>query len=827
MGLMQWLRIGSRVESRLGKADGLVEAGRLADAARVLQDLALRGVAEAQWRLARCYQHGEGVVPDFAQAVVLLRAAAQAGHLPAQAHLGEVLLRGIDKAPATTTASVARLEQLRGGNSLLGQLFAEGFLVPQNADEAALWNERAARAGDTGAQARYGYQLLMGFGVPRDREAARGWLEASAAGAHEGGQFGLGLYHSAPDSPEPDSALALVWFERAAAQGNASACLCAGQILLAGDGSSARNPGRGQALLEEAARQGLTEAMYRLGEMHLKGTVGMADPMLAESWLQRAAERGHMAALLMLVRLLASDPEPQLEAATAWCRRAADADVGEAQFLMGQFHLAGEGVLHDPKEAQRWFVRATKNGVMDAHERLGFIHATGLTGKIDHPAARTEFERAAQADHTGAMVQLGDMHRHGLGGAVNAGAATRWYEQAAARGSAEACLKLGTLHAEGLIVAQDHGAAARWYASGAERGSPEATFNLAHLYLQGKGVARSADRGRALLSEAAAAGVSIAAEQLAGLLESPGNRQQSHLAPVPSVPSVALCAIMKNEGRAVLEWVAHHAVLGFDRIAIYDNGSTGESADLLRQLGEQKVIEYVQWPDMAGEAPQRRAYNHFLQSAREDWVCFLDADEFLNLKVDDSIHAFVQRVPEDVAAVGINWRIFGSSGHEQPPPGLVTESYLRCSEVAFDANRHIKTLARRMQLTEMVVHAGIVRGGRYIDEAGRSIGVPVDGSPGALTAINDGLIDAVSSSTCQVNHYLLKSRQCYEQKRRRGDADRASDAADKFEKLAGDGFWSFHDRNECVDLTILRWLPQLRSKLEWMNRQLTTEHRPG
>ena len=132
-----------------------------------------------------------------------------------------------------------------------------------------------------------------------------------------------------------------------------------------------------------------------------------------------------------------------------------------------------------------------------------------------------------------------------------------------------------------------------------------------------------------------------------------------------------------------------------------------------------------------------------------------------------------------------------------------------------------------MQLTEMVVHAGIVRGGRYIDEAGRSIGVPVDGSPGALTAINDGLIDAVSSSTCQVNHYLLKSRQCYEQKRRRGDADRASDAADKFEKLAGDGFWSFHDRNECVDLTILRWLPQLRSKLEWMNRQLTTEHRPG
>ena len=56
---------------------------------------------------------------------------------------------------------------------------------------------------------------------------------------------------------------------------------------------------------------------------------------------------------------------------------------------------------------------------------------------------------------------------------------------------------------------------------------------------------------------------------------------------------LTLVSIMKDEGDAPLEWVAFHRAVGISRFRIYDNGSTGESADVLKRLGQ--TVEIVDW----------------------------------------------------------------------------------------------------------------------------------------------------------------------------------------------------------------------------------------
>jgi hypothetical protein len=38
--------------------------------------------------------------------------------------------------------------------------------------------------------------------------------------------------------------------------------------------------------------------------------------------------------------------------------------------------------------------------------------------------------------------------------------------------------------------------------------------------------------------------------------------------------NIAICAIFKNEGPHLLEWLAFHNMTGVDHFVLYDNGST-------------------------------------------------------------------------------------------------------------------------------------------------------------------------------------------------------------------------------------------------------------
>lgn len=112
---------------------------------------------------------------------------------------------------------------------------------------------------------------------------------------------------------------------------------------------------------------------------------------------------------------------------------------------------------------------------------------------------------------------------------------------------------------------------------------------------------------------------------------------------------------------------------------------------------------------------------------RHRWLAFIDADEFIVLqepqytrpsweqqqqrdgqasgsssassKVHD-INTFLQQY-EQYGGLGVNWVIFGSSGHTRRPQGGVLVNYHACLPAQHEQNTHVKIIANTKYLLTM------------------------------------------------------------------------------------------------------------------------------
>ena len=350
-------------------------------AAELWRELAEAGDPDACWRLGLRLEQGQGVVQNFVEATAWFRRAADGGAPGASAKLGEIYFHG-RSAPASVTPSALAQDEAAGPSGAFGKLFPGGFAVAQDFTEAALWNLKAAEAGDGASQVRRAYQCASGLGVGVDLAEAERWFAAAAAQGEEAGEFALGMLYAGGHGGAPDPGRAAPWFEKAAARGNVSARLCLGMLLWRGDGMD-RDEARAAALIAEAAEAGHPEAMFLTGQFHRFGVGAPADPATAESWLRRAAARGHVRAMTAVGGVLLERTRPDPATAAVYLRQAAELGDGEAQCGLGQI-LLSQG---QAEEAGEWFQRAADQGVVAAFERLGAMYADGVGLERDLKAA--------------------------------------------------------------------------------------------------------------------------------------------------------------------------------------------------------------------------------------------------------------------------------------------------------------------------------------------------------------------------------------------------------------------------------------------------------
>jgi uncharacterized protein len=130
----------------------------------------------------------------------------------------------------------------------------------------------------------------------KDYPAAVRLLEPLARGGNAIAQSRLAwLYYHGHGVRESD-ALAVQWFDRAARQGLAEAQFQLGNMYAYGLAALPPDADGSRLAAQwyfEAARQGHADAQYSLGILFLTGSGVVQDAAVARKWIARAAEQGH------------------------------------------------------------------------------------------------------------------------------------------------------------------------------------------------------------------------------------------------------------------------------------------------------------------------------------------------------------------------------------------------------------------------------------------------------------------------------------------------------------------------------------------------------
>jgi glycosyltransferase involved in cell wall biosynthesis len=276
---------------------------------------------------------------------------------------------------------------------------------------------------------------------------------------------------------------------------------------------------------------------------------------------------------------------------------------------------------------------------------------------------------------------------------------------------------------------------------------------------------------------------------------------------------------VKNEARAIAEWIAYQRVIGFDQVVVYDNGSTDKTTRILADICQRDpAVVYIAWPDLPQRLPQRDAYRHAVEHVGARWLAFFDTDEFLVLNDHASVNAYLDAAPANVTAIALNWLIFGSAGQTRADADLVISRFRYCGWSNHPKHHFCKSIVRRMAVSEVSVHTFTLSSGGYANSALEPI-----------TLLNDAKTRKINHRGAQLNHYLLKSWEEFEEKRRRGNASRRIDAPDKFTHRGhiskppallarffptqANRYWIDHDLNHIRDHRIASLEHAVREKL--------------
>ena len=268
--------------------------------------------------------------------------------------------------------------------------------------------------------------------------------------------------------------------------------------------------------------------------------------------------------------------------------------------------------------------------------------------------------------------------------------------------------------------------------------------------------------------------------------------------------AVAICAIAKNEGPYLAEWVAYHHLIGFNPILVYNHDSTDSSAEVLDRLQQRRLVEPYPWTSPPGQKPQWVAYEDGLRRLRDraDWIAFIDLDEFVVLPRHDTVQQFLDDFGSG-EAIAMNWKMFGSAGHRRHEPGLVMERFTRCAARRFGGNKAVKTLARPRAIKKPMVHTCLFRDGvSYRTVTGEEI------PPGK------GKSTRISHDIIRLNHYFTRSWEEWQAKAARG---RGAKQPNHPKKHRTEQEFVKNDRNEHEDREILIHAPRVKQLLATLN----------
>ena len=173
------------------------------------------------------------------------------------------------------------------------------------------------------------------------------------------------------------------------------------------------------------------------------------------------------------------------------------------------------------------------------------------------------------------------------------------------------------------------------------------------------------------------------------------NLGKFHQIPVANrkvIDKVILFTNARDE-KNIKEWAAHHLLLGFDLIYIFDHKSKIPLKSHFAGFDNRVFVERCEMQTPIKLPLMMRAAKA-AKLLGADWMIYLDADEFIILNYFKTIKAMLYEF-YFADQLGINWLCFGTNHHIKEPEGLILENYTR-SDATLD--QHLKSFVRPSQI---------------------------------------------------------------------------------------------------------------------------------
>lgn len=168
----------------------------------------------------------------------------------------------------------------------------------------------SAEGGDPVAQSYIGYAYRKGVGgLPQDYQLALMWYHKAASQGNARAQNDLGHMYSKGLGVERDYKIAFTWFTKAAIQGYAWAQSALGYYYRFGFGVVEKDKNKAYRWYLRSAAQGNAIGQYNIGMHYYKGIVVEKDHKQALEWLYKAAEQKHNKATNNIIWILSTSKD--------------------------------------------------------------------------------------------------------------------------------------------------------------------------------------------------------------------------------------------------------------------------------------------------------------------------------------------------------------------------------------------------------------------------------------------------------------------------------------------------------------------------------------
>ena len=255
-----------------------------------------------------------------------------------------------------------------------------------------------------------------------------------------------------------------------------------------------------------------------------------------------------------------------------------------------------------------------------------------------------------------------------------------------------------------------------------------------------------------------------------------------------------ILSMMKDEAPFLLHWIAHHRLIGFDRIVVFTNDCSDGTDAMLTRLEAMGEVIHLRNKVGPGDKPQplalRRA-SKLSEVTDSDWLIALDVDEYVTIKAGvGHLDDLLATAPE-ADGFALTWRMMGGNGHDVWTDAPVTEAYTQGAPDLFRKGWGVKTLFQPFDNMKLGIHRPTVKGR---DKSALRARAWVNGSAKPMTqAFKDGMwrssLATLGYAHAEIAHFATQSQEAFLRRAARGNVNAKPD---KYNAT----YYAIFDRNE-------------------------------